>query len=280
MTACVTEFARAKINLALHVLGRRPDGYHELDSIVAFADIGDRLVFEPADRFGIDATGPFAADLPRPTDNIIHRAYVAVADYARTHGVGVAPVHVRLEKNLPVASGLGGGSANAAATLRALFRLYRLAPHPALALELGADVPACFGQAACHMQGMGERITPLNGFQPLPAVLVNPRIAVSTAAIFRDLGLESGSAHRDAIADPGDMRGWRNDLTDAAVALVPSIATVIAALEDHNGAVAARMSGSGATCFGVFETKAYAREAAQSLSVANPTWWVRAAIIG
>jgi 4-diphosphocytidyl-2-C-methyl-D-erythritol kinase len=273
------EFAPAKINLALHVLGRRADGYHELDSIVAFADVGDRLAFTPADRFSITASGPFAGELPPPADNIVCKAWQALQELA-----GPLPhVHVSLEKNLPVAAGLGGGSANAAATLRALLRLsgYRLQASALrdLALSLGADVPVCLHGLACRMEGVGERLTPLAGWAPLHAVLANPRVAVPTAEIFRAMGLARGEAHRAAIADMSDWAGGRNDMTEAAIALAPAIAVVLETLSRQPGTIAARMSGSGATCFAIFRNEAEALAGEAALCRQHPEWWVTRTVI-
>jgi len=284
MAAFATETARAKVNLALHVLGRRPDGYHELDSIVVFADFGDRLTFEPADNFGIAVSGPFAGDLSPSTDNIIRKAWAVTAGYASARGQPLRPLRVRLEKNLPVASGIGSGSADAAATLRALIRLNGLTPSReesiGLALKLGADVPVCLFQQSCRMRGAGERLTPLETFRPLPAVLVNPRVAVPTAAGFHALGLEPGDNYRAPIADADDPASWRNDLTASALTLAPSIADVLAALESQDGLRLARMSGSGATCFGLFENDDAATRAAARLAADHPRWWVRKVILG
>ncbi len=273
----IIEIARAKINLALHVLGRRTDGYHELDSIVAFADVGDRLTFELSEAFAISATGPFAQQLPPPADNIVHRAWIAVTALAAK----TAPVRVAIEKNLPVSSGIGGGSANAAATLRALLRLNGLQP-PAdelrdIALSLGADVPVCLEQRATRMRGIGERLDLLADFAPLHAVLVNPGVAVPTPEIFRAMGIEKGASHGTPVSSM-DIKAWRNDMTDAAVALAPVIGEVLETLNRQPGLVTARMSGSGATCFGIFESAAAAEAAAMNLTRSG--WWVKAAVVG
>ena len=271
------EIARAKINLALHVLGRRTDGFHDLDSIVAFADVGDRLTVEPSDAFAISASGPFAHQLPPSTDNIVHRAWMAVNAFAK----GIPPVRVAIEKNLPVSSGIGGGSANAAATLRALLRINGLQPSAAelsdIALSLGADVPVCLEQRATRMRGIGDRLDPLPDFAPLHAVLVNPGVAVPTPEIFRTLGLEKGASHGAAVASM-DIKAWRNDMTSAAISLAPEIGEVLAELHRQPGLITARMSGSGATCFGVFESAA-AKEAA-AITLVRSSWWVKAAAIG
>lgn len=279
MAASASEFARAKINLALHVLGRRPDGYHEIDSVVVFADVGDELLFAPASQFAISASGPFAGLLPAPASNIIFAAYKAVTEIAAARGKHLPPVSVSLTKNLPVAAGIGGGSANAAAAMRGFLRLAGLAAIDAeiakAALSLGADVPVCLLGRACRMQGVGERVTPLENFKALPAVLINPRVEIQTAAVFQKLGLAKGASHGLPVADPADAASWRNDLMPPAIALVPAIADVIAELENQKGLRLARMSGSGATCFGVFETAEAAAYAAWNISASHPRWWVQ-----
>ncbi|MFT3989421.1 4-(cytidine 5'-diphospho)-2-C-methyl-D-erythritol kinase [Aestuariivirga sp.] len=264
--------ARAKVNLALHVLGRREDGYHELDSVVAFADVGDELRFTPADRFVIEADGPYADQLPDAPGNIIFRAWQAVAELAEKQNRILPPVAVRLTKNLPVASGIGGGSANAAAALRAFLKIAGLPDRDpaiaALAMKLGADVPVCLAGTACRMQGAGERIAAFEGFRPHHALLVNPSIPVSTPEVFQRLGLARGQSYRDGVKlhDPAH---WRNDLTEPAIAVAPVIADVLRILESLPGVTRAAMSGSGATCFALFE-EAPAREIANLL---QPGWW-------
>ena len=234
MFAPFCEKAPAKINLALHVLGRRADGYHDLDSIVAFADVGDELTFAPARDFGLTAEGPFAAALPGPADNIIAKAHQAVVKIAKSRGKSLPPVAVHLVKNLPVASGIGGGSANAAAAMRGFLNIAGIEEFDdeimAAALKLGADVPVCLIGKACRMQGVGEHITPLPNFSPLHAILVNPLVAVPTPAVFHQLGLEPGQGFGQPIADPADPSCWRNDLAAPAVALAPVIADVLNAL--------------------------------------------------
>ena len=249
-----TLFAPAKINLALHVLGRRADGYHDLDSIVAFADIGDELTFFSAPAFGVTIEGPFAYALPAASGNIITRAHAAVAAIAKSRGKSLPPVAVHLLKNLPVASGIGGGSSNAATAMRGFLKIAGIDSLDdeimAAALALGADVPVCFLGKACRMQGIGERIIPLPDFKPLHAILVNPLFAVPTPAVFRQLGLEPGQGFGQPIADPADPSCWRNDLAQPAIALAAVIADVLAVLESLPGVTKAFMSGSGATCVG------------------------------
>jgi 4-diphosphocytidyl-2-C-methyl-D-erythritol kinase len=263
-----TVLARAKINLALHVLGRRLDGYHDLDSIVAFADMGDVLRFSPADCFSLSADGPFAADLPPPEHNIITRAWAKTKDLAG----GLPPVAVHLTKNLPVASGIGGGSANAAAALRGFLRIAEMDCRGddvmAVALALGADVPVCLQGRACRMRGLGERITPLDDFAPVRAVLVNPGLAVATVEVFSRLGLVPGEAFGTGLDGQTGPAAWRNDLTASAVAMVPAIAEVLDWLKSQPGIGHVAMSGSGATCFGL-------NQGPFSADAVPRGWWLR-----
>ena len=257
MFEAFTEKAPAKINLALRVLGRRPDGYHDLDSIVAFADVGDDLRFAPAQRFDVTAEGPFAKDLPVMADNIITRTWEKLAALAAARGAVLPPVAIHLTKNLPVASGIGGGSANAAAAMRGFLKIAGIeeidAEILALALSLGADVPACLTGRACRMQGIGERITPLAKLAPRRIVLVNPGVPVATASVFGKLGLSPGSSHGTGLADADDAAVWRNDLTAPAIAIAPVIGEVLDVLQRQPGVTGVRMSGSGATCLGFID---------------------------
>lgn len=268
--ASETEFAPAKVNLCLHVTGRRADGYHLLDSIVAFAGVGDRVTVSPGQ--GLEIAGPQAAALALSEDNLCLRA-------ARAMGGGVA---VRLEKVLPVASGIGGGSADAAAVLRAMARMGRPLPDPAGVLALGADLPVCLAGRAARMQGVGEVLTPVD----LPEawlVLANPGVAVPTPQVFRALARRDNPPMppvpplRDAAGLAAWLAGQRNDLEPPAIALAPVIAEVRAALAAQSGCLLARMSGSGATCFGLFAGEEAAQTAALALSDRQPQWWVAAA---
>lgn len=272
-----TVFSPAKVNLALHVLGRRADGYHELDSIVAFADVGDVLTFSGADRFTVTAEGPFASALPQARDNIIAQAWAAAAEIAAGRGRVLPPVAVHLEKNLPVASGIGGGSANAAAALRGFLRAAGIADVDAevraAALAIGADVPVCLAGRACRMRGLGDHITPLDGFAPLHAVLVNPLVQVSTPAVFRGLNLERGQSFGAGIADERDPAAWRNDLAPPAIALAPVIGDVLQRLKAAKGVTRAFMSGSGATCVALYE------EEPEGLDL-DPSWWTARTVLG
>jgi 4-diphosphocytidyl-2-C-methyl-D-erythritol kinase len=272
-----TLFAPAKVNLALHVLGRRDDGYHDLDSIVAFADVGDRLTFTPAGRFAITTSGPFAAALPASGDNIIAKAWNAANAIAEKRARAIAPVTVHLEKNLPVASGIGGGSANAAAALKGFLRLAGITEIDeevtAAGLAIGADVPVCLCGVPCHMRGVGERITPLEGFTPLRAILVNPLVEVSTPSVFRGLALEKGQSFGAAIADARDPASWRNDLAEPAIALAPVIGDVLNRLAAAPGISRAFMSGSGATCVGLVADQS-------AIPDLDPKWWSVSTVLG
>ena len=252
------------------MLGRRADGYHELDSIVAFARAGDWLHFAPAPDFRLTADGPFAAALPEASGNIILKAWDAAKAIAAARRCTLSPVAVQLTKNLPVASGIGGGSANAAAALKGFLRLAGImsfdAEISAAALRIGADVPVCLGGVTCRMQGVGERITPIHGFIAREAVLVNPLVAVATPAVFGKLGLAKGQSYGQAIADETDPAGWRNDLAPPAIALAPVIGEVLDRLTAAPGVTRAFMSGSGATCVALCEAGA-------PMPALDPSWW-------
>ncbi|MDD9876981.1 MAG: 4-(cytidine 5'-diphospho)-2-C-methyl-D-erythritol kinase [Magnetovibrio sp.] len=274
--------APAKLNLYLHVIGRRDDGYHLLDSLVAFATIGDRVTVRPAAELSLQIDGPFAAALTGETDNLVlaaARALMQAADIAD----GAA---ITLTKNLPVASGIGGGSADAAAAIKALVRLWGV--HPAthdlsgLALSLGADVPACLFGRPVFMGGIGDVLEPAPALPDAPMVLVNPGIGVATPAVFgaRQGAFGAAAPFDDDVADVPALATMltdrRNDLTAAAVALTPEISEVLKALDSATGCLLARMSGSGATCFGLFAGRADAEAAAIAIGAANPGWWVTA----
>ena len=272
------EAASAKINLFLHVVGRRADGYHVLDSLAVFAGVGDRLRASPADGLSLAIDGPFGSALHAEPDNLVLRAARALAAEAGVE----ARAHLLLEKNLPVASGIGGGSADAAAALRLLCRLWGIAPEPAvlarLAAGLGADVPVCLAGRATRMGGVGEVLDPAPALPECGLVLVNPGVGLSTADVFRARTegfspaavLPAGWV--DAASMAADLAALRNDLEPPAVALRPVIAEVLAALAGTPGCLLARMSGSGATCFGLFPTVSAAAVAANGL--ARPGWWV------
>jgi 4-diphosphocytidyl-2-C-methyl-D-erythritol kinase len=277
--APVEELAAAKINLDLWVVGRRADGYHELDSLVVFAPPRDRLRFGAGGELTLDVTGPFAAALAGEPDNLVLRAARRLA--AR---VGHAPeARITLDKRIPVAGGLGGGSADAAATLRGLNRLWRLGLSAAdlapLAAGLGADVPVCLASRPTRMRGVGDRLEPIDGLPELALLLVNPRQPVATAAVFAGLAGTFGPPP-ELGPPPGErglllewLRARANHLEAPARRLLPAIGEVLDALRSQPGCALARMSGSGATCFGLFEDPALA-PAAVALAEAHPEWWV------
>ncbi len=283
----VERFAPAKVNLCLHVTGRRADGYHELDSLVAFVTCGDRLRAEPAAELslrisgaGAAALGPAAVDTRAGADNLVLRA-------ARLFETPRGGARLTLEKNLPVAAGLGGGSADAAAALRALAVLWRrpLPPSHAI-LTLGADVPVCLAGVPARMRGIGERVDPLPPLPPVWMVLVNPGLPVATGSVFAAL---SGAENRPLPQVLPTMRSvpalaaWlalqRNDLEPPARAICPAIGTVLSALRGQEGCLLARMSGSGASCFGLFADAARAEAAARALRHAEPGWWCEPAAL-
>jgi 4-diphosphocytidyl-2-C-methyl-D-erythritol kinase len=268
MVSVLSEFAPAKINLHLHVVGRRDDGYHMLDSLVVFAGVGDRLGAAASDALSLSVTGPFATALDADADNLVLRAARALA--ARAGCPALA--RLVLEKNLPVASGIGGGSADAAAALRLLCRLWRIEPSvedlAQLACDLGADVKVCLVARPALMSGVGEVLVPAPSLPVAGLVLVNPGVAVSTPSVFRARSGEfSGRARfpahgwRDVRALVADLAATRNDLERPARMLAPAIGTALDALAATPDCRLARMSGSGATCFGLFDTPEAARRA-------------------
>ena len=279
----VRRAAPAKLNLYLHVLGRRADGFHLLDGLVAFADVGDVVTAEEAPALSLEITGPFAGPLrDDPTENLVWRAATALAGRA-----GIEPkAALGLEKHLPVAAGIGGGSSDAAAALKALGELWRLdlgeRQFQGLAERLGADVPVCLFGEPGWIGGIGEAVTPAPALPPCSVVLVNPGQSLATPAVFKArtgafserARFEAAPADAAALARLLETR--RNDLTAPALALAPGISQVLRALEAEAGGLIARMSGSGATCFALFADEAAAQAAARRLSAAHPGWWVAA----
>jgi 4-diphosphocytidyl-2-C-methyl-D-erythritol kinase len=278
-------FARAKINLYLHVVGRRADGFHLLDSLVVFAETGDEIVVAPSDRLVLKIVGPFSGKLAPDDDNLVLRAARGLRDLA---GV-TAGAAIILTKNLPVASGIGGGSADAAATLHALMALWNVAPDRTalerLALSLGADVPVCLAGRPSFMGGIGEEIAPVGDLPEAHLLLVNPGIATPTPAVFkaRQGGFSPAGRWAEPPKDAGALaaalkeRG--NDLTAAAITVTPPIRDVLDAIAQTEGCLLARLSGSGATCFGIYATQAEAEAAGDAILAANPAWWAVAARI-
>jgi 4-diphosphocytidyl-2-C-methyl-D-erythritol kinase len=289
----LTDTARAKVNLTLRVLGRRMDGYHDLESLVAFADCADTLTLEPGPELGLTTTGPGAQDCGDMSDNLVVRAARALADRVPGFILG----HFSLDKRLPVAAGIGGGSADAAAALRLLARangIERDDPRVVdVARETGADIPVCLASHACTMTGVGENLSMLT-LPQLPCVMVNPRVGVATKDVFTALGLSKGeflTGVGDVMLSPGwpadaSFDAWldaidagTNDLEPPALKVEPVIGDVLSALRATDGVRLARMSGSGATCFAIYGSGAEARAAAQGIAKSNPNWWVHAGVL-
>ena len=290
----LSEEGRAKVNLSLRVFGRRVDGYHDLESVVAFADCADRLTLVPGSELSLKTTGPLAQACGEARDNLVLKAAMLLAARVPDLKVGA----FTLDKVLPVAAGIGGGSADAAAALRLLARLNDLAlDDPRLlevALQTGADVPVCLASRACDMTGVGDKLLPLN-LPKIPCVLVNPCVPVATRDVFQALGLRNGQLLVGATdilrgtdwPEPGaSVEDWvevlaasSNDLEEPAMRIQPVIGEVISALLATNGAWLARMSGSGATCFAIYENTAEAGRAAEKIRGARPQWWVHSGVM-
>jgi 4-diphosphocytidyl-2-C-methyl-D-erythritol kinase len=294
-TTALHEMGRAKVNLTLRVVGRRADGYHDLESVVAFADCADQLTLLPGPELTLTTTGPLAAACGETSDNLVLKAARLLAEAVPGLKLG----SFTLQKVLPVAAGIGGGSADAAAALRLLARQNGLALHDprmvAVALKTGADVPVCLASQACDMTGVGENLLPLD-IPALPCVMVNPRVPVATKDVFQALGLRAGDllagitdlleapSWPEAGASVGDwvkaLKQVRNDLEKPALKVQPVIGEVLSALRASSGALLSRMSGSGATCFAIFPSDADAQAAGQQISASHPQWWVHAGTLG
>jgi 4-diphosphocytidyl-2-C-methyl-D-erythritol kinase len=279
--AAIEVTARAKLNLYLHLLGRQADGYHAIDSLVAFAAFGDRLTFTPGTELKLDVDGAFAQSLPAQDDNLVLRA----AFLLRTRYGVRSGASIRLEKRMPVAAGLGGGSADAAAALSGLVRLWQLRPQPdelaAIAVALGADVPVCLAGRAAFIGGIGEKIEPTS-LPELGLVLVNPRVPLPTKAVFMSHDGHFSPAARWAepvreVEQLVTLLAHRhNDLTRPALVLAPVIGEILTELSAYPEVLLARMSGSGATCYGLTRTRAEAESAAEKVRAERPGWWVAA----
>ena len=275
-TDAVVERAPAKLNLCLHVTGRRLDGYHLLDSLVVFADVGDRVFASPAHGLSLVVAGPEGAGLSAEPDNLVLRA---------ARAMGIENAALVLDKILPVASGIGGGSADAAAALRALAHLTgRPLPPMTDILRLGADVPVCLNGRPARMTGIGEQVAPLPPLPAMACVLVNPRLPVPTPQVFAALRGPENAALPDmpesARTSAPALADWlsehsRNDLVAPARQVAPILGAVQQALERTEGCLLARMSGSGGTHFGLFADLDVARTAADALRAAHPFWWIR-----
>jgi 4-diphosphocytidyl-2-C-methyl-D-erythritol kinase len=288
------EDGRAKVNLTLRVVGRRVDGYHDIESMVAFADCADHLTLTPGSELTLKTTGPLAQDCGEAADNLVLKAAQLLGERVPDLKVG----SFTLDKVLPIAAGIGGGSADAAAALRLLARLNGLALDDIRLLEValltGADVPVCLASRACDMTGVGETLLPLC-LPKMPCVLVNPRIPIATRDVFEKLGLRNGELLvgatdvMQATAWPEDgasLEDWveviaagSNDLEAPAMRILPVIGHVLSALSATDGAWLARMSGSGATCFAIYENTAEAQRASQKIQRDHPQWWVLAGIL-
>lgn len=291
MPALIEE-GRAKVNLTLKVVGRRVDGFHELESVVAFADCADRLTLEPGSELALTMEGPLADACGDTSDNLVLKAARLLGERVSDLRVG----HFTLEKVLPVAAGIGGGSADAAAALRLLARLNELSLDDSrimeVALQTGADVPVCVASHACDIAGVGETLLPLN-LPKMPCVMVNPRVPVATKDVFNALGLRHGELLIGATDIMIQTPSWpvagcaiddwiealargTNDLERPAARIEPVISDVLSALRDATGVRLVRMSGSGATCFAIFENAAEAQAAAEKIRRDHPDWWVHA----
>ena len=272
-------FAPAKINLFLHITGKREDGYHALQSLMVFADVGDDLEFFIQDEFEVEVSGLFADALPESKENLVYKAAQLLAEEYKTQLRG----KIVLIKNLPIASGIGGGSADAAAALKGLVRLWNLPDDAArlqnIAAQLGADVPACLYGEAVWAEGIGDKLTPAPDVPPLHLVLVNPRVATATPAVFKNFKKSFSAPVKIEPLDIEGLKHCRNDLTEAAVAVTPEIRAVMAAIASTDHCLFHRLSGSGATCFGVYEDEISAKMAAIALKKIHPTWWIQSANI-
>jgi 4-diphosphocytidyl-2-C-methyl-D-erythritol kinase len=282
---------RAKVNLTLRVVGRRTDGFHDLESVVAFADCADRLTLMPGSELTLQMTGPLAQACGETSDNLVFKATRLLAERVP----GLKAGSFTLDKVLPVAAGIGGGSADAAAALRLLAKLNGLSLDDERLLEValatGADVPVCLASRACDMTGVGETLTPLS-LPIMPCVMINPCVAVPTRDVFTALGLRNGELlvgatdvfrGTDWPEAGASVEDWvevlaasTNDLEAPATRIQPVIGEVISALNATNGAWLARMSGSGATCFAIYENTADSGRAAEKIRRDHPTWWVHA----
>ncbi len=283
-----TIFAPAKINLFLHVTGRQSDGYHLLDSLVVFADVGDEVLLEPATDFAFDVSGPFAGqfsaaecDCSPNSGNLLVRAVWQMAEAARKK----PDVKITLKKNLPLASGVGGGSADAAAAIWGLLEHWNVARQTpfleSLMMGLGADIPACLDCCPVRLKGKGDILENIEDIPEMPIVLVNPGQACKTGMVFslfpgpyrNEITMPDSFVNRESLIE--FLRASSNDLTDTAIEIVPEIAEVLRALHESDSALVSRMCGSGSTCYALFETQEQARHCAGELCEEHPDWWVR-----
>ena len=287
MSDIITEFAAAKVNLDLFVTGKREDGYHLLDSLVVFADFGDKITVRSANEISLTVSGPYADAVPTDENNLVVRAAIALQSACGNN----SGAHIELEKNIPAAAGVGGGSADAAAVIKALLRLWNVSMDNsalmALALSLGADVPVCMLARPAIMRGVGEDLTSLDHVPEYGVLLVNPGVSLSTPTVFKARSqILSPSPDRatfhtclsktDFLAKLDEQR---NDLTDAAGQLEPTVHDTLREITSLEGCLLSRMSGSGATCFGLFADLSTAKQAENALSLRDTGWWIKASKI-
>ena len=272
------EIAKAKVNLCLHVTGQREDGYHLLDSLVVFADYGDELSFVENDNLRLTIEGPFGNELNNGKNNLIYKA-------AQMLDLELG-VDINLIKNLPISSGIGGGSADAAAALRGLVKHWNLALPSDKGLALGADVPVCLSSNSQRMQGIGDILTPIEFLPKLAAILINTGDGVSTQDIFHLLKNKNNKSigklplnKMDFMDSIQYLRWLRNDLQEPVYKLLPSVRIVINSLDSY-GSSLSRMSGSGGTCFGLFKDFSEARKVVKKLQEKNPSWWIKPVMLG
>ena len=266
--------AHAKVNLTLHVVGQRANGYHELQSLVCLTEFGDQIHLSPAADFSFQVIGPNASGIPVDESNLVVQAAKFMA---QKHSKSL-DCHIILEKNLPMASGIGGGSSDAAAVMRALSQYFSVPlPNVDELMTLGADIPVCMTTGLTLMEGAGEDVTQLSAAPNWGVVLVNPNVGVSTPAVFNALNSKRNLPMQDVAENCVDI-AWlgdqRNDLEPPAMAIVPEVRAVVDAISAAPHCQMARMSGSGATCFGVFADIKHANAAAERLQRAHPDWWV------
>ena len=282
----ITVIARSKVNLFLHVTGKRGDGYHLLESLVVFPKGGDRITVMESDDLTLELTGPNSKTIGNTEENLVLKAARLLREESKTS----KGAQITLEKNLPVAAGIGGGSADAAVTLKALNHLWNIGFSDEklreLGLTLGADIPACLYGKPAIMSGIGEQIAGLSDFPEFSIILVNPGILVETKEVFSQLKIAKNAPRS------GDLNGLtarelfirlsslRNDLEIPALEIAPEIGGVLSAIREKKGCHLARMSGSGATCFGLFEDEKAAQAAAQAIRTYHPDWWVQATVVG
>lgn len=267
----IEAFAPAKINLTLHVAGQRVDGYHQLDSLVMLTDVGDRLSVEKARETSLTVVGPMAVGVPTDRSNLVSRAAEMLGVSAR----------ITLNKSLPAMAGIGGGSSDGAAAIRALCKLHDLPlPNRSKLLSLGADVPVCMEPKLVRMRGIGEEIERLGTSPEWPMILANPRVAVSTPRVFDAMKVRGNPLMPNAFPDWQDFDeaiSWlstqRNDMQEAAIQLQPIIGKILLELSQTDGCALARMSGSGATCFAIYETDGERDAALEALRHQHPDWW-------